>query len=61
MQFTQTQDLNKTLWITKETATKNRKRYKINAAGVPIGRLATVIADRLTGKDKAHYCKFFDM
>lgn len=61
MQFTQTQDLNKTIWITKDFAQKNRDRYRIDAAWKSIWRVADIVAFRLMWKHKPHYCEFFDM
>lgn len=59
MQTTQT-DLNKTLWVKKEYLDKNRNRYKVDATGKTLGRLAAEIAIKLTGKHKAWYNDFWD-
>jgi len=59
MQTTQT-DLNKTLWVKKEYLDKNRRRYKVDATGKTLGRLAAQIAIKLTGKHKAWYNDFWD-
>jgi large subunit ribosomal protein L13 len=53
-------DLNKTLWVKKDYLEKNRKRYKVDASGKTLGRLAVEIAIKLTGKDKAWYNDFWD-
>jgi len=53
-------DLNKTLRVKKEYLEKNRKRYKVDASGKTLGRLAAAIAIKLTGKDKAWYNDFWD-
>lgn len=39
---------------------KQRKRYKVDATGKTLGRLATDIAKKLLWKDKAYYCDFWD-
>jgi len=59
MKFTKT-DLNKTLWAKPNEMDKQRKRYKVDATGKTLGRLATDIAKKLLGKDKAYYCDFWD-
>lgn len=59
MKFTKT-DLNKTVWVKKEDIEKTRKRYRIDATGKTLGRLAVDIAVKLQGKRKAHYCDFWD-
>lgn len=59
MEFTKT-DLNKTLWVKPNEMDKQRKRYKVDATGKTLGRLATDIAKKLLGKDKAYYCDFWD-
>lgn len=59
MEFTKT-DLNKTLWVKPTEMDKQRKRYKVDATGKTLGRLATDIAKKLLGKDKAYYCDFRD-
>jgi len=59
MEFTQT-DLNKTLRVKPQDMQKNRKRYKVDATGKTLGRLAVDIAKKLQGKDKAYYCDFWD-
>jgi len=53
-------DLNKTLWVKKDYLEKNRKRYKVDASGKTLWRLAVEIAIKLTGKDKAWYNDFWD-
>ena len=59
MEFTKT-DLNKTLRVKPNEMDKQRKRYKVDATGMTLGRLATDIAKKLLGKDKAYYCDFRD-
>ena len=59
MQFTHT-DLNKTLWVTPAHMDKTRKWFVIDAEGKTLGKLATIIANHLTGKNKAHSCNFWD-
>jgi len=60
MQFTK-KDLNKTLWVKRETTEKYRNRYKVDASGKVLWRLAVDIAKKLIGKHKAHYCDFWDV
>ncbi|MDR2415542.1 MAG: 50S ribosomal protein L13 [Candidatus Peribacteria bacterium] len=59
MEFT-SKNLNKTLWIKQTDQEKNRLRYKVDATGKTLGRLAVDIAKKLTGKDKAYYSDFWD-
>lgn len=59
MEFTK-KDLNKTLRVKPTEMDKQRKRYKVDATGKTLGRLATDIAKKLLGKDKAYYCDFRD-
>ncbi|HKL44365.1 MAG TPA: 50S ribosomal protein L13 [Candidatus Absconditabacterales bacterium] len=59
MEFTKT-DLNKTLWVKREDQEKNRKRYKVDATGLTLGRLAVDIAKKLMGKDNAYLSDFWD-
>lgn len=59
MEFTKS-DLNKTIWVKPTEMDKQRKRYKVDATGKTLGRLATDIAKKLLGKDKAYYCDFRD-
>lgn len=40
---------------------ENRKWYLVDAAGKPVGRLATEIARILTGKNKPEWTPFLDM
>ena len=40
---------------------ENRKWYVVDAAGQPVGRLATEIARILTGKNKPQWTPFLDM
>jgi large subunit ribosomal protein L13 len=53
-------DVNKTLRVKKDYLDKNRKRYKIDANGQTLWRIATVIANKLTGKNKIEYNDFWD-
>ncbi|HOQ79139.1 MAG TPA: uL13 family ribosomal protein, partial [Candidatus Absconditabacterales bacterium] len=59
MEFTK-KDLNKTLWVKRENQEKNRKRYKVDATGLILGRLAVDIANKLAGKDKSYLSGFWD-
>lgn len=59
MEFTKN-DLNKTLRVKKDFLEKNRQWHKTDATGKTLGRLATQIANRLMGKNKAHYADFWD-
>jgi large subunit ribosomal protein L13 len=59
MEFTKS-DLNKTIWVKPTEMDKQRKRYKVDATGKTLGRLATDVAKKLLGKDKAYYCDFRD-
>jgi large subunit ribosomal protein L13 len=59
MEFT-SKNLNKTLWIKQTDQEKNRLRYRVDATGKTLGRLAVDIAKKLTGKDKAYYSDFRD-
>ena len=59
MEFTKT-DLNRTLRVKPTEMDKQRKRYKVDATGKTLGRLATDIAKKLLGKDKVYYCDFRD-
>ncbi|MDR0282673.1 MAG: 50S ribosomal protein L13 [Candidatus Peribacteria bacterium] len=59
MEFT-SKNLNKTLWIKQTDQERNRVRYKADATGKTLGRLAVDIAKKLTGKDKAYYSDFWD-
>ncbi|MBU1758462.1 hypothetical protein KKG31_04900 [Patescibacteria group bacterium] len=40
-------DLNKTLWMKPAELIKQRKRYKVDATGKTLGRLAADIAKKL--------------
>ncbi len=59
MEFTK-KDLNKTLWVKRENQEKNRKRYKVDATGLILWRLAVDIANKLAGKDKSYLSGFWD-
>ncbi|MCE1228910.1 MAG: 50S ribosomal protein L13 [Firmicutes bacterium] len=39
----------------------NRKWYVVDATGIPVGRLSTVLADVLSGKAKPTWTPFLDM
>jgi len=39
----------------------NRKWYVVDATDVPVGRLSTVVADTLSGKNKPTWTPFLDM
>ncbi|MEW5805255.1 MAG: 50S ribosomal protein L13 [Patescibacteria group bacterium] len=45
----------------QEKAKQNKKAYEIDAAGKPIGRLASLVAGLLLGKDSASYEKHWPM
>ncbi len=59
MEFTK-KDLNKTLRVKPADMDKNRKRWRIDANGKVLGRLAVDIAKLLLGKHKAYYSDFRD-
>ncbi len=59
MKFTKN-DLNKTLWVRREDQEKNRKRYKVDATGLVLWRLAVDISNKLSGKDKSYLSDFWD-
>lgn len=59
MEFTK-KDLNKTLWVKPSEMDTQRKWWKVDATGKTLGRLASDIAKKLLGKDKAYYCDFWD-
>ncbi len=59
MQFTK-QDLNRTLYVPLQTLQTTRSVYMYDASQYTLGRLATIVADHLLGKNKAHYCDFWD-
>jgi ribosomal protein L13 len=46
MEFTKT-DLNKTVRVKKSDIEKNRKRYRVDATGKTLGRLAVDIATKI--------------
>lgn len=60
MDFTQTENLNKTLRVKPEWLEKNRKWIEIDATDVVLGKLATVVANLLVGKWKSWGCDFWD-
>ena len=59
MEFTK-KDLNKTLRVKPADMEKNRTRWKIDASGKSLGRLAVDIAKLLLWKHKAYYADFWD-
>ncbi|GHW02564.1 hypothetical protein AGMMS50249_3500 [candidate division SR1 bacterium] len=59
MEFTK-KDLNKTLWVRQSDQENHRLRYKVDATGLTLGRLAVDIAKKLAGKDKSYYSDFWD-
>jgi large subunit ribosomal protein L13 len=59
MEFT-SKNFNKTLWIKQTDQEKNRLRYKVDATGKTLGRLAVDVAKKLSGKDKSYYSDFWD-
>jgi len=46
MEFTKN-DLNKTLWVKRLDQEKNRKRYKVDATDLTLGRMAVDIANKI--------------
>lgn len=54
------QDLNKTLYLKPASIQKEQRWLMIDAKGQTLGRLATVIADKLLWKDKSYYCDFWN-
>lgn len=59
MEFTK-KDLNKTLRVKPGDMEKDRKRWRIDATGKVLWRLAVEIAKLLLGKHKAYYADFWD-
>ncbi|MCF7834737.1 50S ribosomal protein L13 [Candidatus Gracilibacteria bacterium] len=59
MEFTK-KDLNKTLRVKQEDQIKNRKRFRVDANGKTLGRLAVDIANKLSGKGNTYYSDFWD-
>jgi len=59
MEFTKN-DLNKTLWVKRDDQEKNRKRYKVDATGLTLWRLAVDVAKKLMWKDKSYLSDFWD-
>jgi large subunit ribosomal protein L13 len=59
MEFTK-KDLNKTLRVKPADMDRDRKRWRIDATGKPLGRLAVEIAKLLLGKHKTYYADFWD-
>ncbi len=53
-------DLNKTLFVQKDSIEKNRKWYKVDATWKTLWRLAVDIANKIIWKWKAEYCDFWD-
>lgn len=54
-------DLNRTLRVQLKEAQKTRKRYKVDADGKTLWRMATDIANKLQWKGKAYYSDFRDV
>ena len=54
-------DLNRTLRVQLKEAQKTRKRYKVDADGKTLWRIATDIANKLQWKGKAYYSDFRDV
>jgi large subunit ribosomal protein L13 len=52
--------MRKTVYTSKEAALKERNWKIVDAAGVPVGRLATQIASALRGKEKVSYTPHVD-
>lgn len=59
MEFTK-KDLNKTLRVKPADMEKDRKRWRIDATGKVLWRLAVEVAKLLLGKHKAYYSDFWD-
>ena len=59
MEFTKN-DLNKTLWVKRLDQEKNRKRYKVDATDLTLGRMAVDIANKIMWKDNAYLSDFWD-
>ena len=59
MEFTK-KDLNKTLRVKPGDMEKDRKRWRIDATGKVLWRLAVEVAKLLLGKHKAYYSDFWD-
>jgi len=59
MEFTK-KDLNKTLRVKPGDMEKDRKRWRIDATGKVLGRLAVEVAKLLLWKHKAYYSDFWD-
>lgn len=59
MEFTK-KDLNQTLWVKRADQEKSRKRYRVDATGKTLGRLAVDIANKLMWKDSAYLSDFWD-
>lgn len=59
MQITK-RDLNKTVYVKQDELNKHIDWYHLDATNMKIGRLATLIADHLIGKNKAHYMDFWN-
>jgi len=59
MEFTK-KDLNKTLRVKPADLEKDRKRWRIDASGKVLWRLAVDIAKLLLGKHKAYYSDHWD-
>lgn len=53
-------NLNKTLWVHPDHIQKTRTWWHIDATGLTLGKLATIISNRLLGKHKAYYCDMWD-
>ncbi len=51
---------NKTTWVTGQKD-NNRKWYLIDASGIPLGRLASVVAVYLSGKNRPDYVPNLDL
>ncbi len=53
-------DLNKTLYLKPASIKKEQRWLLVDAKGRNLGRLATLIADKLLWKDKSYYCDFWN-
>ena len=54
------QTLSQTFSLSREEALKSRGWYVVDAAGVPLGRLATEVARVIRGKHKATFSEHLD-
>jgi len=53
-------DLNTTALVEKHNLESNRRRYQIDASGIILWKLATIVANIVSGKNKNYYCEMRD-